>query len=79
MIESLNAIRSLGLAPVFEGFYFGSEVPANVAIYMRYPDMFRNVALAQCEPLTGGGLIQSSLTATATPFASLSHGGAHSW
>lgn len=51
MIESLNAIRSLGLAPVFESLYFGREVPANVAIYMHYPTMFRNVTLEQCEPL----------------------------
>ena len=57
MIESLNTIRALGLAPVFESLYFGSAVPANVGIYMRYPSMFRNVALAQCEPLTEGGLV----------------------
>jgi hypothetical protein len=53
----LNAIRSLGLAPVFESLYFGREVPANVAIHMRYPDMFRTATLAQCGPLTEGGLV----------------------
>jgi hypothetical protein len=57
MIESLNTIRTLGLAPVFESLYFGREVPANVAVYMRYPNMFRNATLAQCEPLTEGGLV----------------------
>lgn len=57
MIESLNAIRTLGLAPVFESLYFGREVPANLAVYMRYPKMFRNATLAQCEPLTEGGLV----------------------
>lgn len=57
MIESLDAIRSLGLAPVFESLYFGTEVPANVRNYMSYPDLFRNVTLAQCGPLTDGGLV----------------------
>jgi hypothetical protein len=57
MIESLNAIRSLRLAPVFEYLYFGKEVPADLTIYMRYPKMFHNINLAQGEPLTEGGLI----------------------
>lgn len=57
MIESLNAVRSLGLAPVFEQLYFGREVPAGVATYMQYPQMFRDATPAQCEPLTQGGLV----------------------
>jgi hypothetical protein len=57
MIESLNAIRALGLAPVFESLYFGREVPANLAVYMGYPAVFRSATLAQCAPLTEGGLV----------------------
>ena len=57
MIETLNAIRSLGPAPVFESLYFGRDVPANVAIYMGYPEMFRRAMLTQCEPLTEAGLV----------------------
>lgn len=57
MIESLNTMRTLGLAPVFEDLYFGREVPASVANYIGYPSMFHNVTLTQCEPLTDGGLV----------------------
>jgi len=57
VIESLTAIRQLGLAPIFETLYFGKDVPAAVAIYMRYPDMFRNLTPAQSGALTKGGLV----------------------
>jgi hypothetical protein len=33
MTESLDAIRSLGLAPVFEDLYFGRPVPADLQIH----------------------------------------------
>jgi hypothetical protein len=57
MIESLNAIRSLGLAPVFEDLYFGREVPADLRIHMSYPNRFRETSLSDWLPLTEGGLI----------------------
>jgi len=57
MIESLNTIRSLGLAPVFEDLYFDRNVDSAVAIHMRYPDVFRRTTLAECGPLTDGGLV----------------------
>ena len=55
MIESLDTIRTLGLAPVFEDLYFGREVPANLQIYMRYPTEFRNTTPDKWNPLTEGG------------------------
>ena len=55
MTESLNTIRTLGLAPVFEDLYFGRDVPANLQIYMRYPTEFRNATLDEWKPLTEGG------------------------
>jgi hypothetical protein len=55
MIESLDTIRTLGLAPVFEDLYFGREVPGNLQIYMRYPTEFRNATLDEWSPLTEGG------------------------
>jgi hypothetical protein len=57
MIESLNAIRSLNLAPAFESLYFGREVPASLDIYMTYPAVFRGRTLAEGGPLTAGGLV----------------------
>jgi hypothetical protein len=57
MIESLNAIRSLDISPVFEDLYFGKAVPANLQIYLRYPTQFHNTSLNDWEPLTAGGLI----------------------
>lgn len=57
MIESLNTIRSLGLAPVFEDLYFGREVPAGLSIYMRYPGTFHDLTMKEGGPLTKGGLI----------------------
>jgi hypothetical protein len=57
MIESLNTIRSLGLAPVFEDLYFGRPVPADLDIYMRYPDRFHGWRLEDGDPLTKGVLI----------------------
>ena len=57
MIESLNVIRSLGLAPVFEDLYFGREVAAGLETCMRYPDEFRNSSLADWKSLTSGGLV----------------------
>ena len=57
MIESLNAIRSLGLASVFEDLYFGRAVPANLDIYMTYPAKFHSLSLEDCDPLTADGLI----------------------
>jgi hypothetical protein len=57
MIESLNVIRLLGLAPVFEELYFGRADPARLLFSMSYPDQFRGLSLKDCEPLTSGGLI----------------------
>ena len=57
MIESLNTIRSLGLAPIFEDLYFGREVPANLRVYMSYPSQFRSASLSTWLPLTEGRLI----------------------
>jgi len=57
MIESLNTIRSLGLAPIFEDLYFGREVPANLRVYMSYPSQFRSGSLNTWLPLTEGRLI----------------------
>ena len=57
MIESLNIIRSLGLAPVFEDLYFGRDVPAGLVTYMRYPAEFRNTSLDDWQSLTSGGLV----------------------
>jgi len=57
MTESLNAIRTLGLAPVFEDLYFGREVPSNLQIAMRYPTEFHNTTLDEWKPLTEGSLI----------------------
>lgn len=57
MIESLQAIRSLGLAPIFESLYFGKDVPESVALYMSYPSVFRESTLAEGGPLTEGGLV----------------------
>ena len=57
MMESLNAIRSLGLAPVFEDLYFGRKVPGDIGLYLRYPDMFRNATDAPEGPLTAAGLV----------------------
>ncbi|HXH50591.1 MAG TPA: hypothetical protein VNM47_14720 [Terriglobia bacterium] len=57
MIESLNVIRSLGLAPVFEDLYFGRDVPDGLETYMRYPAEFRNTSLDDWQSLTSGGLV----------------------
>jgi hypothetical protein len=57
MNESLDTIRTLGLASVFEDLYFGREVPANLQIYMRYPTEFRNATLNEWRPLTEENLI----------------------
>ena len=57
MNESLYAIRRLGLARVFEDLYFGSDVPAGLQIYMRYPREFHSGSLVDWQPLTLGGLI----------------------
>jgi hypothetical protein len=57
MIESLNAIRSLKIAPVFEDLYFSKAVPANLQVYMGYPIQFHNTSLNDWQPLTAGGLI----------------------
>ena len=57
MTESLDTIRALGLAPVFEDLYFAREVPANLGIYMCYPRQFRNATLDEWKPLTEGRLV----------------------
>jgi len=57
MIESLNAIRSLGLARVFEDLYFGRDVPHGLQISMRYPGEFRTTSLVEWQPLTASGLV----------------------
>jgi hypothetical protein len=57
MTESLDIIRTLMLAPVFEDLYLGRDVPANLQIYMRYPSEFRNATLDEWKPLTQGGLV----------------------
>jgi hypothetical protein len=57
MIESLNVIRSLGLAPVFEDLYFGRDAPEGLETYMRYPAEFRNTTLGDWQSLTSGGLV----------------------
>ncbi len=57
MIESLNTIRSLGLAPVFEDLYFGKADPADLLYCIKYPGQFHNLSLEDCWPLTGGQLI----------------------
>jgi hypothetical protein len=54
MIESLNAIRSLGLAPVFEDLYFGRANRADLLYCIKYPGEFHNVS----------GLSQSPAKAT---------------
>ena len=57
MTESLDAIRTLRLAPVFEDLSFDRVVPANLRIYMRYPSEFRNATLDEWKPLTEGNLV----------------------
>jgi hypothetical protein len=57
MRESLNAIRSLGLAPIFEDIYFGRADLADILFCMKYPSKFRDLKLEDCEPLTSGGLV----------------------
>ena len=57
MTESLDTIRTLGLARIFEDLYFGREVPTNLQIYMRYPSEFRDATLDEWRPLTEGNLI----------------------
>ena len=57
MIESLNTIRALGLAPIFEELYFGRADTALLLLSMKYPRKFHEWKLDECWPLTSGGLI----------------------
>jgi hypothetical protein len=57
VIESLNAIRSLGLAPIFEDLYFGKANSASLLFMLKYPSKFHDLRLEECQPLTSGGLI----------------------
>ncbi len=57
MIESLRAIRSLTLAPVFEDLYFGRDVPANLQIYLRYPREFHDASPGDLRRLTEGRFV----------------------
>lgn len=57
MMESLEAIRSLGLAAVFEELYHGRPISSQLRIYMSYPARFRDSTLEDWGPLTAGGLV----------------------
>jgi hypothetical protein len=57
MIESLNTIRSLGLAPIFEDLYFGKADSRKLLFLMKYPSRFHDLKLEAFEPLTSGGLV----------------------
>jgi hypothetical protein len=57
MIESLDTMRRLRLAGVFEDLFFGRSVPADLQIYMSYPSRFHDTTLGDWQPLTDGGLI----------------------
>jgi hypothetical protein len=57
MIESLDTIRALGLAPVFEELYFGRADSAALLFSLTYPGEFHDLNLEDWEPLTAGGLV----------------------
>lgn len=54
MLESLQAIRALGLSSVFEDLYHGRPVPGTIGFYFRYPSAFHGLTLEDGRPLTDG-------------------------
>ena len=56
MIESLETIRALKLAPVFEDLYHGKP-GLNLALYFSYPTEFHEANMVELDVLIGGRLI----------------------